>query len=212
MTQTNGGGLTLWGSDGSLGKLRTSDETYHQAWLPWIKEIGAIIAKNQITNGGPVILEQIENELQETRYDPTNTLVVYMEQLKNATREAGIVVPTMHNEKGQRSVSWSTDYMDVGGAVNIYGLDSYPGGLSCTNLNSGFNLVRNYYQWFQNYSRTQPEFFPEFESGYFQPWGGYFYDQCVAEHDPAFADVYYKNNIGQRTTLMSLYMAFGGTN
>lgn len=135
-----------------------------------------------------------------------------MEQLKNATREAGIVVPTMHNEKGQRSVSWSNDYMDVGGAVNIYGLDSYPGGLSCTNVNSGFNLVRNYYQWFQNYSRTQPEFFPEFESGYFQPWGGYFYDQCVAEHDPAFADVYYKNNIGQRTTLMSLYMAFGGTN
>jgi len=212
MIQTNGGGLTLWGSDGSLGKLRTSDETYHQAWLPWIQEIGAIIAKNQVTNGGPVILEQIENELQETRYDPTNTLVVYMEQLKNATREAGIVVPTMHNEKGQRSVSWSTDYMDVGGAVNIYGLDSYPGGLSCTNVNSGFNLVRNYYQWFQNYSRTQPEFFPEFESGYFQPWGGYFYDQCVAEHDPAFADVYYKNNIGQRTTLMSLYMAFGGTN
>jgi hypothetical protein len=77
MIQTNGGGLTLWGSDGSLGKLRTSDETYHQAWLPWIQEIGAIIAQNQVTNGGPVILYQIENELQETRYDPTNTLVVY---------------------------------------------------------------------------------------------------------------------------------------
>lgn len=212
VAQTNGGGLTLWGSDGSLGKLRTSDETYHQAWLPWIQEIGAIIARNQITNGGPVILEQLENELQQTRYDPTNTLVVYMEQLDNATKEAGIVVPTMHNEKGQRSVSWSTDYMNVGGAVNLYGLDSYPGGLSCTNINSGFNLVRNYYQWFQNYSYTQPEFFPEFESGWFQPWGGYFYDQCMAEHDPAFADVYYKNNIGQRATLMNLYMAFGGTN
>lgn len=135
-----------------------------------------------------------------------------MEQLKNATRDAGIVVPTIHNEKGQRGVSWSTDYMDVGGAVNVYGLDSYPGGLSCTNINSGFSLVRNYYQWFQNYSYTQPEFFPEFESGYFQPWGGSFYDECAAEHDPAFADVYFKNNIGQRTTLMSLYMAFGGTN
>jgi hypothetical protein len=84
--------------------------------------------------------------------------------------------------------------------------------LTCTNINSGFSLVRNYYQWFQNYSYTQPEFLPEFESGYFQPWGGYFYDQCAAEHDPAFADVYFKNNIGQRTTLMSLYMAFGGTN
>jgi len=34
----------------------------------------------------------------------------------------------------------------------------------------------------------------------------------LAEHDPAFADVYYKNNIAQRTTLLSLYMAWGGTN
>jgi len=34
----------------------------------------------------------------------------------------------------------------------------------------------------------------------------------VSEHDPAFADIYYKNNIGQRTTMQSLYMAFGGTN
>lgn len=172
--ETNGGGLALWGSDGSLGSLRTSDETYHQAWLPWIQEIDAIIAKNQIDNGGPVILHQIENELQETRYDPTNTLVVYMEQIKNATREAGITVPITHNEKGMRSVSWSTDYNNVGGAVDIYGLDSYPGGLSCTNINSGFNVVRTYYQWFSNYSYTQPEYIPEFEAGWFQAWGGKF--------------------------------------
>lgn len=210
--ETNGGGFALWGSDGSLGKVRTSDETYHQAWLPWMDEINAIIKRNQITEGGNAILYQIENELQETRHDPTNTLVVYMEQLENATRDAGIDIPFSSNEKGMRSQSWSTDYEDVGGAVNVYGLDSYPGGLSCTNINSGFNLVRNYYQWFQNYSYTQPEFLSEFESGYFQPWGGYFYDQCLAEHDPAFADVYYKNNIAQRVTLMSLYMAFGGTN
>lgn len=69
----------------------------------------------------------------------------------------------------------------------------YPGGLSCTNPNSGFNVVRNYYQWFSNYSFTQPNYFPEFEGGYFTPWGGSFYDDCQSEHDPAFADVYYKN-------------------
>ena len=109
-------------------------------------------------------------------------------------------------------MSWSTDYQNVGGAIDIYGLDSYPGGLSCTNVNSGFNLVRNYYQWFSNYSYTQPSYFPEFQGGWFAPWGGSFYDDCESEHDPAFADVYYKNNIGQRTTLLNLYMAFGGTN
>lgn len=161
--ETNGGGLALWGSDGSLGKLRTSDETYHQAWLPWMDEVNEILVKNQIDDGGPVILYQIENELQETTHSATNTLVIYMEQIENATRSAGITVPFTSNEKGMRSMSWSTDYQDVGGAVDIYGLDSYPGGTSCTNINSGFNVVRTYYQWFQNVSYTQPEFLPEFE-------------------------------------------------
>ena len=210
--ETNAGGFALWTSDGSGGQYRTSNETYHQAWLPWVQEIGAILSRNQVTEGGPVILSQIENELQETTHSPNNTLVIYMEQIEEAFREAGIVIPFTSNEKGERSESWSTDYEDVGGAVNIYGLDSYPGGFSCTNINSGFNLVRNYFQWFSNYSFTQPNHFPEFEAGYFTPWGGSFYDQCLEEHDPAFADVYYKNNVGQRTTLQVLYVGFGGTN
>jgi hypothetical protein len=42
----------------------------------------------------------------------------------------------------------------------------------CTNPNTGFNLVRTYYQWFQNYSSSQPEYLPEFEGGWFSAWGG----------------------------------------
>ncbi|KAH8910107.1 family 35 glycosyl hydrolase [Coniochaeta sp. PMI_546] len=211
--ETSGGGLALWGSDGSLGTLRTSDETYHQAWLPWVNAVGKIIADNQITKGGPVILNQVENEYQETVYSPTNTAVIYMEQLESAFRDAGVVVPLTHNEKGMRSMSWSTDYNNVGGAVDVYALDSYPGGLSCTNVNTGFNVVRTYYQWFSNYSFTQPSYLAEFEGGWFSAWGDKtFYDDCQTEHDPAFADVYYKNNIGQRVTMLNIYMAFGGTN
>ncbi|KAK8114857.1 hypothetical protein PG999_006926, partial [Apiospora kogelbergensis] len=213
--ETNGGGLALWGSDGSLGKIRTGDETYHQAWLPWITKIGRIIAANQITEGGPVILNQIENEYQQpgSPHTPGSTQVTHMKQIEAAFRAAGVVVPFTHNEKGMRSQSWSRDYQDVGGAVDVYGLDSYPGGLSCTNLNTGFNVVRTYHQWFQNYSFTQPEYLPEFEGGWFSNWGSdTFYDECTTEHDPAFADVYYKNNIGQRVTLHNIYMAYGGTN
>ncbi|KAI9704628.1 MAG: hypothetical protein M1820_005376 [Bogoriella megaspora] len=210
--ETNAGGFALWTSDGSGGKYRTNNETFYQAWLPYVQEIGAILKANQITEGGPVILNQIENELQETTHQANNTLVLYMEQIEQAFRDAGIVVPFISNEKGERSQSWSTDYEDVGGAVNIYGLDSYPGGFNCTNPDSGFNLVRNYFQWFANYSFTQPSFLPEFEAGYFTPWGGSFYDDCLAEHDPEFADVYYKNNVGQRVTMQNFYMAFGGTN
>ncbi|KAK7728732.1 hypothetical protein SLS53_009385 [Cytospora paraplurivora] len=210
--ETNGGGLALWGSDGSLGSLRTGDETYHEAWLPWIEKIGAIIATNQITNGGPVILNQVENELQETRHTADNTLVVYMEQIEAAFRDAGVVVPSTSNEKGMRSHSWSTDYEDVGGAVNIYGLDSYPGGLKCDNPNAGHKVVRTYYQWFQNNSYTQPSLLPEFEGGSISHWGDEFYDVCESWHSPEFPDVFYKNNIGQKITLQSFYMTYGGTN
>jgi hypothetical protein len=154
----------------------------------------------------------VENELVESAHIATNTLVLYMEQIEAAFLDIGMTIPTTHNEKGMRGMSWSVDYQDVGGAVNIYGLDSYPGGTSCTNPDSGYNVLRNYYQWFQNASASQPSYFPEFEGGDFSPWGGVFYDDCVSLHSPEFPDLYYKNNIGQRTTLQSLYMAWGGTN
>lgn len=107
-----------------------------------------------------------------------------MEQFESAYHGANITVPFTSNEKGQRSQSWSTDYENAGGAVNMYGLDSYPGGFSYTDVNSGFSVVRNYYQWFANYSYTQLNYFPEFEGGYLTPWGGSFYDDCSAGHDP----------------------------
>lgn len=50
--ETNAGGYALWGSDGSMGTLRTSDATYHAAWLPWVTNIGKILASNEVTTGG----------------------------------------------------------------------------------------------------------------------------------------------------------------
>ncbi len=101
-----------------------------------------------------------------------------MQQIEKAFRDAGVTVPFTSNEKGMRSQSWSTDYQNVGGAVELYGLDSYPGGMSCTNPNAGFNVPRSYYQWFANNSFTQPSFLPEFEGGWFSGWGATFYDQA----------------------------------
>ncbi|KAH7055609.1 glycoside hydrolase superfamily [Macrophomina phaseolina] len=210
--ETSAGGYGLYLTDGSGGDVRTNDETYHEQWLPWINAVLPIIARNQITEGGPVILVQVENELTQSRHVATDPLVLYMEQLKKAFRDNGIVVPFTSNEKGMRGQSWSTDYQNVGGAVDIYGLDSYAGGLSCSNIDTGFTIVRTYYQWFQNYSYTQPEFTPEFKGGWFQPWGGYFFDDCISEHDTAYPDVFYKNNIAQRLTLQNMYMTYGGTN
>src|SRR3569833_1498521 len=123
-------------------------------------------------------MNQIENELQETTHSATDTLVIYMQQIEAAFKEAGIVVPSSSNEKGMRSQSWSTDYQNVGGAVDLYGLDSYPGGLSCTTHNTGFQVPRTYNQRITIYSFTQPSFLPEVEAGWFSGCGSdTFYDQ-----------------------------------
>ncbi|PSK34590.1 hypothetical protein B9Z65_8916 [Elsinoe australis] len=210
--ETSGGGFALYLGDGSGGRLRTSDARYYEQWQPWIARIGEIIAANEIVRGGPVILNQVENELTQTRHVANDTLVIYMEQVKKAFRDAGVRVPYTANEKGMRGQSWSVDYQNVGGAVDIYGLDSYPGGTVCGNPNAGYNVVRTYYQWFQNYSFSQPEFTPEFAGGWFQPWGGVDYNDCPSTLSPRFADVFYKNNIGQKMVLQNLYMTYGGTN
>jgi len=124
--ETNGGGFALYLGDGSGGALRSSNEVYHQAWLPWITNVNQILARNEIDKGGPVIMDQVENELTEGTHSPTNTLVVYMQQLESAFRAAGVTVPFMSNEKGQRGQSWSRDYMNVGGAVDVYGESTEP--------------------------------------------------------------------------------------
>lgn len=196
-----------------MGRLRTNDATYYESWLPWVQQIGTIIAGNSIANGGPVILNQIENELQETQHVNTSSSVVYMEELESAFRDAGVAIPFTSNEKGMRYQSWSTDYEDVGGAVDVYGLDSYPVGASCANPGSGFKVVRAYFGWFSNYSYSQPSYLAEFEGGWFSGWGSTnFYDQCLSEHSPSLPDLFYKNNIAQRVTLQSFYMTYGGTN
>lgn len=109
----------------------------------------------------------MENELRQTVHEPDHTLVQYMIKLEEAFRDAGVVVPLTHNEKSMSRQSWSSDFQNVGGAVDVYALDHYPGALSCTNNETGFIVNRGYYQWFKKTSWTQPEYMAEFEGGWF---------------------------------------------
>ncbi|KAG6841702.1 hypothetical protein C0991_007974 [Blastosporella zonata] len=44
------------------GEIRSNDTYFHEAWQDYWNAVIPVIAKNQITNGGPVIMVQIENE------------------------------------------------------------------------------------------------------------------------------------------------------
>ncbi len=105
--------------------------------------IGRIIAQAQITNGGPVILYQPENE-----YSIGLPLLFpdrdYMQYVENQARRAGIVVPFISNDaaplgtnapgsgKGAVDIYVSTPALQLTYAANqLQGHDSYPVQFDC---------------------------------------------------------------------------------
>lgn len=94
-----------------------------------------------------------------------------------------------------------------------------PGNLHATTLAAQENLltstrayqVIDYYDHFVETSPTQPSFFPEFQGGSYNPWGGP-EGGCPADIGADFANLFYRNLISQRVTALSLYMMYGGTN
>lgn len=97
----------------------------------YMAHIASTIAKAQITNGGPVILYQPENEYSGSCCGVTPFPDgVYMQYVENQARNAGIVVPFINNDNHPHG------YNAPGtgaGAVDIYGHDDYPLGFTCGN-------------------------------------------------------------------------------
>jgi glycosyl hydrolase family 35 len=84
--------------------------------------LAGAIAKAQITNGGPVILYQPENEYSDTCCGQVWN-GEYMQYIIDHARSAGIVVPFINNDVSPRG----NDAPGSGsGAVDIYGHDGYP--------------------------------------------------------------------------------------
>lgn len=100
---------------------------YLAAWLKFFRyryltSVARTIAKNQITNGGPIILYQPENEY--TPWENASTVdPQYMQNIMDTAREAGVVIPFINNDQ------WPAGDAVPGsgvGAVDIYGFDAYP--------------------------------------------------------------------------------------
>ncbi|KAI8222604.1 putative beta-galactosidase B [Colletotrichum sp. SAR 10_86] len=221
--ETNAGGFPLWATTGEYGSLRNDDSRYTEAWTPFWAEISKIIKPHLITNGGNVIMFQIENELNGQWKDIPNRVLNppianYMQLLQDSARENGIDVPLSHNAPNMRGYSWSKDFSNATGNVDVVGVDSYPSCWSC-NLSecTGTNgqyipyLTQNYYDYFTVQSPSQPNFLPEFQGGSYNPWGGP-EGGCPGDIGVDFANIFYRDLIYQRVTAISLYMMFGGTN
>jgi beta-galactosidase GanA len=222
--EANAGGFPLWLTDGKYGALRDNDTAYTEAWEPYMNEFSKLTAPHQITKGGNGLAFQIENEygnqwINITSKTPNLTAAAYMVLLEKNARTNGIDIPLYHNNPNLNSKSWSKDFAPgLPGDVDVYGLDNYPSCWSCnlaecTSTNGPFVpfQVAQYYDHFQEVAPTMPGFMPEFQGGAYNPWGGPA-GGCLNNSDFEFANLFYRNNIAEHVTAMSLYMFFGGTN
>lgn len=222
--ETNAGGFPLWATTGAYGALRDDDPRYTAAWAPYWGNVSRLVAPRLVTNGGNVILFQVENELGAQWEDvaaraPDAAAGGYMQLLEDAARAGGIDVPLTHNDPNMDAYSWSRDFSgDATGNVDVVGVDSYPSCWSCnlsecTGTNGEYVAyqVVDYDDYFAAFSPTQPNFLPEFQGGSYNPWAGP-EGGCPSDLGADFANMFYRNLIYQRVTALSLYMVFGGTN
>ncbi|KAJ5648869.1 uncharacterized protein N7484_002592 [Penicillium longicatenatum] len=221
--ETTAGGFPLWLTTGEYGSLRNNDTRYTKAWTPYMTEMAKITSRYQVTDGEMSIGFQIENEygdqwISTSEKTPNNTAIAYMELLEANARENGVTIPLTANDPNMNSLSWGSDYITGEGNVDIAGVDSYPSCWTCDisqcdSTNGAYVAfqVVDYYDYFQDYQPTLPSFMPEFQGGSYNPWGGP-EGGCAEDLNQDFANLFYRWNIGQRITAMSLYMIFGGTN
>ncbi|KAI9371729.1 glycoside hydrolase superfamily [Aspergillus egyptiacus] len=221
--EANGGGFPGWLTTGQYGPLRDNNTEYTKAWKRYSGAVVDYVHPYLITNGGPIILWQLENEYGHQWLDPETkvpnaTAISYMELLQESHREWGVDVPVTHNNPSMWTRSWSKDYSSVGGEVDVYGLDHYPACWTCnleqcTAINGNVEpyTVFNYYDHFQEVSPTQPSFLMEFQGGSYNPWDGPA-GGCSENMGPSWVNLFFRHNLAQKVSAVNIYMLYGGTN
>ncbi|KIJ54226.1 glycoside hydrolase family 35 protein [Sphaerobolus stellatus SS14] len=205
--ETTGGGFPGWVGN-IAGSLRTNNANYTQAWQPYMNAVSQIIARNQVTNGGPIILVQAENE-----FSVGSTHNPYMQAIINTYRANGIVVPITFNDQHSGQAGNFSPDLGGEGAVNIYCGDSYPQG-----ANSWAQVQAIYYSDHVAVAPSNPLCLAEFGGGFLLSWGsatrgGTGYEKYIVNLTNAdYENVFYKENYAQTATILNIYMLYGGTN
>ncbi|KAI1778006.1 glycoside hydrolase family 35 protein [Hypoxylon cercidicola] len=208
--EVSGGGFPGW-LQRVRGGLRTGAPDYLNATNNYMSNICQILADAQITNGGPVILLQPENEYTGAHDYLPFPDAAYMEYVIQQARDAGIIVPLISNDANPGGHNAPGTGL---GEVDIYGHDGYPLGFDCAHPDvwPNNNLPTTYRSNHIRQSPSTPFSIVEFQGGSFDPWGGWGFEQCSALVNHEFERVFYKNNYAVGVTIFNLYMIYGGTN
>ncbi|MGO4594752.1 beta-galactosidase family protein [Leifsonia sp. 2TAF2] len=177
------GGLPAWlFTDPEVG-IRRSEPHFFAAVTQYLQNVLNIVRPLQVTQGGPVILVQVENE-----YGAYGDDKAYLQHLVDAIRDAGIDVPLTTVDQPQ------DDMLENG---------SLPGLLKTASFGS---RSRERLTTLRRHQPTGPLMCSEFWDGWFDSWGGHHHTTSVEE---SAADLDALLALGAS---VNLYMFHGGTN
>ncbi|KAI1456826.1 glycoside hydrolase family 35 protein [Annulohypoxylon moriforme] len=196
--------------------LRGDDPEFVNTTELYATTVGKLIADAQITNGGPVIMLQPENEY-DTWPDFNNTEFPaqgnrnYMEHVKQQFKKVGNVVPQMVNDHLYQG-NWAPG--SGLGETELYGIDAYPMRYDCAHPNvwPKIRWPENWQTMHQKYSPNTPFFVAEFQGGSGTGFGSVNADACNALVNQESVRVLWKNNYSFAIKIFNIYMTYGGTN
>ncbi|KAJ7174209.1 glycoside hydrolase superfamily [Mycena crocata] len=193
--ETSAGGIAHWVTTEVAGQLRTNDSDWSAAWQDYIQAIIKETVPYQINEGGPVIAIQLGH-------------AEYYEELKAVFHASDIVVPLTYNDPNQGG-----NFINGTGAVDLYGLDSYPQRFDCSHPDVWRPVVTNYHEYHARVNPSQPWYIPEFQAGSFDAWGpgAPGYAPCAALTGPAFQSVFNLQLWASNAKMINYYMLYGGT-
>ncbi|KAK0504453.1 glycoside hydrolase family 35 protein [Armillaria luteobubalina] len=195
-------GIAHWATSEVSGMLRTDATDWRDAWTKYIKGIIEQSAPYQITQGGPIIAIQLDNEYEQWLG------AEYFEDLKAVYHNLSIVVPLTYNDPGPRS-----NFINGTGAVDLYGLDGYPQRFDCSNPLVWNPVPLTYHDYHMSVNPSQPWYIPEFQAGSYDAWGPSApgYGPCAVLTGPDFMSVFNRQLWASNAKLINYYMLYGGT-
>ena len=190
------GGFPEWLAGKGIGFRTASPEDIRWSQY-WYNEVLPVIRRHLITNGGSVILVQIENEYDYFDLSDSDK-VIYIKSLYKSAMENGIDVPII--------TCWTRQVRDKTDSVFSQILDA-------CNFYPGWD-IENTLRGFENMKSEEPNSPPmvtELQGGWFSSAG----DKNIRnadEYGPAQINALTKYVIAHGIKSLNYYMLYGGTN
>lgn len=175
------GGLPWWLTKHDGIGLRSTDPRFLEPATRYLHEVGRVLGSQQISQGGPILMVQVENE-----YGSFGTDAVYMGAIRQALLDGGFDVPLFAcNPMGDLANGYRQDLFQV--------------------VNFGAGASEPAFRRLREFQPAGPLMNGEYYPAWFDMWGRKHRTGAV---EPIVSDL---GNMLAKGRSFSLYMAHGGT-